>query len=112
MLPAESRRPKNYEFAKLQNSEVLFADLKNRELAEMIMSSSTTRSSKYGCRRQVRRAARRAFATSSPRLPQILSACWNASADRERANSEENILRALERVKGFLERTRNHTGDA
>ena len=28
------------------------------------------------------------------------------------ANSEENILRALERVKGFLERTRNHTGDA
>jgi hypothetical protein len=62
----------------LQNSEVLVADLKNRELAEMIMSSSTTRSSKYGCRRQVRRGARRAFATSSHRLPQILSACWNA----------------------------------
>jgi aspartate aminotransferase len=28
------------------------------------------------------------------------------------ANSEENILRALERMKEFLARTRNHTGDA
>ncbi|MEW9804431.1 pyridoxal phosphate-dependent aminotransferase [Mesorhizobium marinum] len=28
------------------------------------------------------------------------------------ANSEENILRALERMKAFLERTRNHSGEA
>jgi aspartate aminotransferase len=28
------------------------------------------------------------------------------------ANSEENILRALERMREFLARTRNHTGDA
>jgi hypothetical protein len=37
---------KNYEFAKLQNNEVLLVDPKNREVAEMITSSSTTGSSK------------------------------------------------------------------
>jgi hypothetical protein len=39
-------KAKNYEFAKLQNNEVLLVDPKNREVAEMIASSSTTGSSK------------------------------------------------------------------
>jgi hypothetical protein len=37
---------KNYQFAKLQNNEVLLVDPKSRDVAEMITSSSTTGSSK------------------------------------------------------------------
>jgi hypothetical protein len=39
-------KAKNYEFAKLQNNEVLLVDPKNRQVAEMITSPSTTGSSK------------------------------------------------------------------
>ena len=37
---------KNFEYAKLQNNEILLVNPKNREVAEMITSSTTTGSSK------------------------------------------------------------------
>ena len=45
-LPSSAARQvpaaKNFEYAKLQNNEVLLVDPKNREVADMIMPSSTT----------------------------------------------------------------------